>query len=557
MKLRFIHERISPDGAVERTSADFDQNEVVIGRGGSSDIVLSSPQLSLVHAKVYEEGGQVLITEIDSLVGLRVNQVRVARQALNSGDTFQLGDLSFEVQLSAESVLLTLRVDNESAVPDAEVVARNTRKLELDAYLPSIRVLSCIASIIVLAGCFVYPIVRGRYSSWSSGPVANSHRMIEHDCQRCHLSPFERVEDRECLNCHTMSDHSEGFKEFVGTHRDLDVRCAECHMEHNGDHGLILRDSRQCISCHAGMRERQTGRDVLNVASFSTHPEFRVSVSDSVGAIRRVSLSDTQNVVDGTPIKLNHAVHLKEGLRGPQGPMTLQCNGCHQLSKDKREMLPIRFDTHCRECHSLGFDERLADSEVPHGDVDLVYPTLFAEYAKLLLLDGERGLGRPSEAVRALPGTGESPDESRHLTPDAKLAQANARRAEEELFTRTACFLCHDYREKPLSEQRSDGSRYTITPPRIPEVWMTKARFDHGAHEEVSCESCHEKTRRSTDTRDLLLPSIQVCRECHLQDAKPGFVKSECAQCHPYHAALEVSREKKQNLNEFLHTLMR
>jgi hypothetical protein len=563
MKLRFIHEKISADGAVERTSSHFDQDEVLIGRGGASDIVLSNQQLALVEAKVFEENGRVVIAEVDSHVGVRVNKVRGARQVLTTDDTIQLGDLSLRVGQSPEFITLTLRTDLDGSLSDAEVVARNARRLELDSYLPTMPLLSCIVAVLVLTGFFVYPLISGRYSAWSSGPVANAHRMIEHDCQRCHGTPFERVPDRSCVECHTISDHAAGYKDFVAKHAGAEVRCAQCHMEHNGDHGLIARDSRQCVSCHAGMRELEKERDVLNVASLATHPEFRVSVSDAAGGERRVSVGDTENAVDPTVIKLNHALHLKEGLRGPQGPVTLQCNGCHQLSKDKGGskdngiMLPIRFDTHCRECHSLGFEERLPDSQVPHGDGEVVYSTLVAEYAKLLLLEGEKGVTRKPDVMRALPAGSGLPEGDRHVSPDAKLVEATARRAEEELFTRTGCFLCHDYKEKPLSEQRPERSRYTITTPKIPAVWMPKARFDHGAHEGLSCESCHDKTRKSTETRDLLLPSVQVCRECHMQDARAGFVESDCAQCHPYHGALEVSSEKKQNLTEFLRTLTR
>jgi hypothetical protein len=220
-------------------------------------------------------------------------------------------------------------------------------------------------------------------------------------------------------------------------------------------------------------------------------------------------------------------------------------------------MAPITFDANCRECHSLGFDERLPDSQLPHGNVDVVYPTLFAEYAKLLLLNGERGIAAPTSGDRVLPGGGGAEGEGSALSGDAKLVQSNARQAEEEIFTRTGCFLCHDYREKPLTEQRVDETRFTITPPKIPAVWMKGARFDHRGHEEISCESCHEKTRKSSDTKDLLLPSIAVCRECHMEGARAGFVESDCSQCHAYHAALEVPREKKQNLTEFLRSLTR
>ena len=352
-----------------------------------------------------------------------------------------------------------------------------------------------------------------------------------------------------------MSEHAAGGKEYIAQHQEREVRCAQCHMEHNGDSGLIVRDSRQCVSCHAGMQSKDGG--FLAVSSFATHPEFRISVSDESGMTHRVNVDDPQHAVDTTAIKFNHALHVKDGLRGPRGPTTLQCNDCHRLTEDKKGMLPIRFDSDCRECHSLGFDERLPDSQLPHGDGDVVYPTLFAEYATLLLLKGQQGAPQQPTDSRILPGAGDSSAETRSLSSDAKLVQASARRAEEEVFTRTGCFLCHDYREKPLAEQRLEETRYTIVGPQIRALWMTGARFDHGAHEELSCESCHQKSRESEETRDVLLPSIAVCRQCHMEGATPGFVESDCTQCHGYHSALEVPRQKKQNLTDFLHDLTR
>ena len=555
MRLLFIHERENGDGAVERSSARFDQREVLIGRGGASDIVLANQGLSLVHAKVYQEDGRLFIADMDSFVGVRVNNTRIAHHALTSGEVIQLGDLSLLVRISGDEVTLTLRTLTEGDLPDTEIIARRARKLELEAYLPSIRTLSLAAALCVLAGCFVYPLLTERYRDWSSGSIANAHRIIENDCQRCHLAPFERVEDRECLSCHAMSQHAEGDKDFIAKHKGLEVRCAQCHMDHNGDHGLIVRDSRQCVSCHKDIRGDDGG--ALRVTSLATHPEFHVSVSDTSGKTHRAAVDDSKRAIDATPIKLNHALHLAQGLRGPQGPTTLQCNACHELSKDQGAMLPVAFDRNCRSCHTLGFDERLPDSQLPHGDDSAVYPTLFAEYAKLLLLEGGKGTAASMEGSRMLPGAGDSPAAPRTVSPDATLVQSSARRAEEEVFTRTGCFLCHDYREKPLSEQRVDETRYTITDPNIPAVWMPKARFHHGAHEGISCESCHDKTRTSSETKDLLLPSIAVCRDCHIDGERPGFVKSDCAQCHAYHYALEVPREKKQNLTDFLHTLTR
>lgn len=557
MKVRFIHEKVSANGSVERVSSEFDQDEVLIGRGGASHIFIANPRLSLVHARLYQDGGRLSVSDLNSLSGVRVNDTRVGHAVLNSGDIIQLSDLSFTVQITGDSVTLTLRTVIEEVLTGAEIVARNASKLDVNSYLPRMSVLSLVGAVVVLAGWFVYPMSGRDYRSWSGGPMSNAHRMIENDCQQCHLTPFERVEDRECLNCHTMSEHAKGYGDFVTRHAGLQTRCAECHMEHNGDQGVILHDPRGCVSCHGGMRTLKKDSDILDVIDFASHPEFRVSVADSQGLISRVRIDDTSKAIDTTPIKLNHAVHLREGLRGPNGPETLQCAACHKLSQDKTTMLPISFDKHCRDCHGLGFDERLPDSQVPHGNVDLVYPTIFAEYAKLLLLEGGKGTAPKVDTTRSIPEGSELPAPTLPLSPDAQLVQANARLAEEELFTRTGCFLCHNYQEKPSAERRSDQTRYTVSKPRIPEVWMTKARFDHGAHEELSCESCHEKTRKSTETKELLLPSIKVCRECHMQDAQPGFVESDCTQCHVYHAALEVPREKKQNLTEFLNSLMR
>jgi hypothetical protein len=557
MKVLFIHEKVNASGSVERVSSQFDQPEVLIGRGGTSHIFISNPRLSLVHARLYQEDGRISISDLNSLSGVRVNNTRVGHAVLSSGDTIQLADFNFIVQISGGLVTLTLRTVAEDALSGAEFVARNAAKLEVDSYLPRMRVLSFVGAIVVVVAWFVYPILGDSYKGWNSGPISNAHRMIQNDCQQCHLTPFEQVQDRECLNCHTMSEHAKGYGDFVAQHVDLGMRCAECHMEHNGNDALILHDARVCVSCHGGMKDLKKDSDILDVVNFASHPQFRISVADSNGQISRVSIDDTAQAIDTTPIKLNHAVHLKEGLRGPRGPETLQCNACHKLSQDKTAMLPISFDKHCRDCHGLGFDERLPDSQVPHGDVDVVYPTLFAEYAKLLLLEGGKGAPPKVDVTRSLPEGSELPLPTEPLSPDAQLVQVNARIAEEELFTRTGCFLCHDYKEKPSAEQRFDQTRYTISKPHIPDVWMTKARFDHGAHEEVSCESCHEKTRKSTDTKELLLPSIKVCRECHMQGAKPGFVESDCTQCHVYHAALEVPREKKQNLTEFLNSLTR
>lgn len=556
MKFVFIHEKVNLNGSTEQLSANFDQPEVVIGRGGGSHIILAGKRLSLTHAKLSWLDDRLTISDLESLAGVRVNKARVAQAVLSTGDEVQLGDLVFTVTISKDTVVITHRTTVEAPVSEDVLIQKQSRALSIDSYLPSMRALSVVLAVLVLAGCFVLPLSRNNFQSWNSGPISNAHKLIEKDCKRCHATSFQQVQDKECLACHTMTDHAKGHAKFVELHPDRSMRCAECHMEHNGDHGIVSKDPRQCSSCHAGMNALNKDASILDVVSFKEHPQFRIAVTDESGVTSQVSLDDTAKVVDTTPIKLNHAVHLKKGLRGPKGPTQLQCNACHNLAPDKKAMMPISFDRHCRDCHSLGFDERLPDSELPHGNAEKIYPTLFAEYAKLLLLEGKLESGRSGDKLRAIPGGSELAAGSPR-SPDVLLVESDARKAEKEVFTRTGCYLCHNYQEKPESEQTIEDTRYTITKPHIPNVWMTKASFGHGAHEDVSCDSCHEKTRKSTETTDVLLPGIKVCRECHVDGKKAGFVRSDCVLCHVYHKSLEVPHDKKQDLNQFLNRMTR
>ena len=198
----------------------------------------------------------------------------------------------------------------------------------------------------------------------------------------------------------------------------------------------------------------------------------------------------------------------------------------------------------------------MPDTQLPHGDAEAIYPTLFAEYARLLLLENGEALETQKSPLRAMPLGTELPT-VQDLSPEASKVQKAARVAEEEVFTRTGCYLCHNYSEKPTNEQRGDETRYLITRPNVPAVWFTKARFDHGAHNNISCESCHEHVRKSTETSEVLLPGIETCRDCHVEGERPGYVRSDCAQCHVYHKALGLPDSKKQKLTDYLHSLTR
>ena len=189
----------------------------------------------------------------------------------------------------------------------------------------------------------------------------------------------------------------------------------------------------------------------------------------------------------------------------------------HQYSDDFRTIKPINFEAHCASCHPLEFDARLPGSAVPHGEPDVVFNYLFAEYAKLFLV--KEGREEEDAGARRRRKPGKKVQRGVEIDFSRKSVEAESRSTEKELFTRTACHLCHLINEvEAVSDdaEAQKASKYAIIPPEIPERWMPRAIFDHGAHQEVACESCHVGVRESVETTDLLLPGIDNCRQCHV-----------------------------------------
>lgn len=554
---RFVHEKNTESGPSERRVTEFAQDEVIVGRGGKSHIILPSHKLGAEHAKFSREGEKVVALDLGSPTGMRVNGRIVSRAELRHEDKILLGDVELILRVDGDVAELTWVELLGAPVSDEERLAKKLAQLRIDSYLPSIRTLSIVLIIIGVAACLAYPLATKKKRQWISGPISNAHRLIEGDCTKCHSEPFKHVQDKECLSCHSMSEHAKGFSGFTEKHAGLEMRCAQCHMEHNGDHGLVSRDPRFCTSCHANLTSLKSDTGVENVASFDSHPEFRVAVRDAVGAVTRVSLDDASRAKDSSQIKLNHKIHLQKDLEGKDGAVTLECSSCHELDAGFKKLKPIQFDKHCRDCHSLGFDERLPAAEVPHGDAEAIFPALFAAYSRVVLLGEDEELPNPARDMqRDMPGTPKLQPPQIEATGVAGVVES-AREAEVQLFTRTGCFLCHSYREKPAEMQTSVNSHYEIVKPEIPNVWFTAARFSHGAHEEFSCESCHEKTRESTKTSELLLPGKKLCQECHASSRREGYVRSDCLECHSFHDSLGFPAEKKQDIAAYIKGLTR
>jgi len=413
---------------------------------------------------------------------------------------------------------------------------------------------------------------------FNTGPLSRSHAHLKDGCASCHVPErltsgsaqpqgflqvlndrfekgapsFERI-DRTCMKCHQQHDFHEPN---VIANRS----CSSCHKEHQGLDAMMAVGNLDCASCHNNSKVMQASADrgkqlpptrfhlnpkMLNLrqatlqlprptdgytktfASFSEgHPPFQLQ---------------RENVRDNDVLRFNHQRHLNSSDIPPTKSGKLDCNYCHQREPNGRYMQPISFEAHCQECHSLQFDVKNPDFQLPHGDAQLVRTflrTLPAQYAELARR--KRGLTNETKInefavnqVRQLltqfPNAAEL-ERSVFFTRDPyKGSQQNDASSRAKY---TGCAFCHEVKQ-------AAGISYPtaeITKPVMIERWLPHAHFSHAKHAMVaSCRECHVAAQSSRLTSDVLIPAKESCVRCH---SAGGIARkaSECATCHLYHS---------------------
>jgi hypothetical protein len=333
-----------------------------------------------------------------------------------------------------------------------------------------------------------------RQQIYNAGPLARPHALFTRNCAACHVTQASfgrKVTDAACLACHDAPIHQ--------LSQTFTPACMDCHVEHQGAARLSEVRDEACTQCHANLKT-SAGRPSVaaSITSFaSAHPQF--------AALSRP---------DPGTVKLNHQVHLGPNLRGPNGPVQLQCADCHQ--RDGPRMLPVNFERHCAGCHPLQFDPRFADA-APHKKPEIVVEFITGKFTSY-------AAAHPDEVHRAEPA---DPRTMRPPLPPARdAAEWITRRVAgaKQLLWRKSCAECHTLAFRDVPE---------IPAANITARWLPKASFDHRAHQFVACTECHVKATTSRDTSDVLIPGIETCRECH----RPGAdsAESRCFECHVYH----------------------
>jgi len=79
------------------------------------------------------------------------------------------------------------------------------------------------------------------------------------------------------------------------------------------------------------------------------------------------------------------------------------------------------------------------------------------------------------------------------------------------------------------------GGVLSVAPVTQTARFMMHGWFDHDAHTQEDCATCHAADT-SSDASDLRLPNLSSCRDCHEgENSLTAEVPSGCAMCHSYH----------------------
>jgi pSer/pThr/pTyr-binding forkhead associated (FHA) protein len=560
-------------GAEKIKTVELSGTTLRIGRGTDNDLHLDDHSVQLHHSLIQEVDEGYVLRDLNILSLTSVNDVPVNELALPEAGTIRIGPYTLRFTRPTPSSPLTIEYEvladvvrvappttaalgglpprPASKVRDEEFQLVAAYKLQGRYFNKT--TIAVLAVLVVFGGsALVYAL--GKHLVFMPGSISLKHRLFANDCARCHQAwkpVLTGVPDKTCLSCHSGPPH---FSERALTPAP---QCATCHVEHRGQAVLAALSDSVCLQCHADLKVKEPRIPITTaIHSFmADHPEFAISVSRLGHAVQRVGLDEGKQVVDTAAIKLNHQLHLKPDLMGPDGPEQLSCASCHQADPQGAYMRPVNYEKDCMRCHRLDFDERLPGKTVLHGQsLEEADRFLRATYAEYYLLQHQSKL-KAQGPTRRLPG---APRAKEEIWIDGMVEEA------ERLLmgppgskTNGKCVLCHIL-DRPgeasqsaqfgraKSNTRVSESRMlfpTIVKTAIPERWLPYSVFDHKAHNILKCVACHEAAPRSERTKDVLLPSIASCRNCHFE---PGGARTQCLTCHVYHDKSQAQKPGDQ-----------
>jgi len=533
---------------------NLDQARLTLGRSAENDIHLPDLAIEPQHATITAADDSRIQVDSVGKLGFGLDGAVVTDAVIDARSGAELRFGSYRITVSRDedgATLLLIRL-----VDDAEGKGNLEEKLgfSLTGVLPGKRKVSWILAVALVLVFLFLPI--GSYltrseagtvvgdSSWSVGKLSLAHHALEDKCEACHVRAFESVRDETCATCHkSVGDHAAkprlmqaragaplGKQLLAAVAHSFGKEgpgsCASCHIEHEGLTRMAAPAQQFCADCHATMKEKVTDTQLGDAGDFGTlHPQFTPDVVTNPFTRKLTTVSLDAQPRDNNGLTFPHKLHLDKlgGVARMAGTMRdrgygangVDCKDCHQPTEDGFRFKPIDMEKNCEGCHSLAYDKvGTIFRRLRHGDVEQMIADLsVTNNADRPLVTGR---GRPGDYAQGRPY-------NFNFTPPSY----NAVLIRGALSKDGICGECHT----PTFENGLPG----VVPVTLLDRYMKQGWFDHKAHKEEKCTSCHQ-AEQSASSSDLLLPDLQSCRTCHLgEKASNAKVPSGCAMCHSYH----------------------
>ncbi len=568
MKILLVQLTRNKQGQVQRAQQTLVLDQMLIGRGTDCKLFLADPRVALHHALI-GTGGTLVGTEnpcfIKSAGGIvTVDGAVQSATKLKVGQHVNIGPFELVVLERAPGTDHDLALSWELVDPIKEDSAESRKPAQVglrNTWL-SKRWLSWGGVLVTLAAFLAWPVMNALApatersdnakaaltadAAWDPGEVAASHHSFGRDCVQCHATPFVQTTNASCENCHSKIGwhFARDSKEKKALHKAIfekpgdETRCAACHRDHKGPMGLIRQDSPLCTDCHGVLRTLVAKTPIPDITDFQKdHPPFQLSmlVPGEIGEAGIVRVpQDGSKIVEKSNLKFPHATHMnKKGVRGQNGKVVMECKNCHVPDETGTRFKPTTMKDHCQECHSLEFEPKATNRQVPHGNVDDVIATVGEFYAQAVLADTpidvvfNEGARRPGERLNVA----NPPQRLAALSWATKKASVITR----ELMEVRVCFSCHEIKRETVGEGKDKSETWRVAPIAVTQHWLPKSRFPHVQHSPYECKECHN-TAASKTSADIDIPDIKNCQSCHAGNVvSTSMVRGTCETCHGFH----------------------
>jgi predicted CXXCH cytochrome family protein len=558
--------------AVMRRSQRASGERVRIGRGTDNEVRLSDIHVGLHAAALALRDGVLFVDRLDNSP-LEVNDVAVETAQLKVGDHIVLGPYRIEILPTPEGCDGAIQIEAVQPVGAADAAAGP--QIGLQRTGASKRVYAWSGFLVIAVLFLAVPIVflsTGMIKSWhqnattrelpklvglswNAGSFSNAHRFFAADCATCHQGAFTQIADKVCLACHqTIGNHVMHNVKLGAVGDELaSLNCVDCHTEHRGIEGSVIREGHLCLGCHQNLNERAPDIGAHDIGGWPKgHPQFRVTlVADAAkGTTTRAELGTTPPPMDHPGLKFSHAAHLVKGGFPVLHYKEMACADCHVPDQTGLGFLPITYKDRCESCHELTFDKVALpwpNATVPHGDDTGVIAAVWNYYAGLALQGGASASPNLPAAPADRRGAGMTAPAAAMPPPGDTQAWVTAKSMAALQFVfddKRGCAYCHYSTsadgawdtDKILAgalPPKANPARI-VTPPMLRTRFLPQAYFDHSSHRAVDCEDCHA-SRTAQTSGEVLIPGIDTCTKCHGGENASLQAQSTCISCHYFH----------------------